>query len=314
MTFALMMLLACLIDLAIGWPDGLYRRVGHPVTWLGRAVAFMERRWNRGGRAARLGLGALTVILVVGGALLLGFAMQSLLPQGWPGVAIGAVLAWPLVALRSMQDHVRAVELPLVQGDLSTARHAVSMIVGRDVSQADDAAISRAALESLAENSADGIVAPVFWGVVAGLPGILAYKAINTLDSMIGHRNERYEAFGKVAARLDDVANLIPARLTGLFFALVGGRPLRALRIMWHDARAHRSPNAGWPEAAMAASLDVRLSGPRQYGATVTQEPWLHGDGAEAKPASLTQGLILYRRMLALMLAVLALIGGITYA
>lgn len=314
MTFALMMLLACLIDLAIGWPDGLYRRIGHPVTWLGRAVAFMERRWNRGGRAARLRLGALTVILVVGGALLLGFVIQTLLPQGWLGFAIGVVLAWPLVALRSMQDHVRAVEVPLVHGDLPAARHAVSMIVGRDVSQADEAAISRAALESLAENSADGIVAPVFWGVVAGLPGIMAYKAINTLDSMIGHRNDQYEAFGKVAARLDDVANLIPARLTGLFFVLVGARPLRALHVMRRDARAHRSPNAGWPESAMAASLDVRLSGPRQYGDTVTREPWLHADGAEAKGASLTRGLLLYRRMLGLMLLVLALIWGIRYA
>jgi len=314
MSFALMMLLACLIDLAIGWPDGLYRRVGHPVTWLGRAVVFMERRWNRGRRAARLGLGALTVALVVGGALLLGFVIQTLLPQGWLGVAIGGLLAWPMVALRSMQEHVRAVEVPLVQGHLPAARHAVSMIVGRDVSQADDSAISRAALESLAENSADGIVAPVFWGVVAGLPGIMAYKAINTLDSMIGHRNDRYEAFGKVAARLDDVANLVPARLTGLIFALVGGRPVHALRVMWRDARAHRSPNAGWPEAAMAASLGLRLSGPRQYGDTVTSEPWLNAAGADATPASLTRGLVLYRRMLGLMLAALTIIGGIAYA
>jgi len=314
MNFAMMLLLACLIDLAVGWPDGLYRRIGHPVTWLGRAIGWLEQRWNRGTPVVRLVFGALTVALLVGGVALLGAVLQALLPQGWLGLGLGAVLAWPLVALRSMQEHVRAVEVPLAGGDLPAARHAVSMIVGRDVSQADEAAISRAALESLAENSADGIVAPVFWGVVAGLPGIMAYKAINTLDSMIGHRNDRYEAFGKVAARLDDVANLVPARLTGLIFALVGGRPVQALRVMWRDARVHRSPNAGWPEAAMAASLGLRLSGPRRYGDTVTSEPWLNAAGADATPASLTRGLVLYRRMLGLMLAALVITGGIAYA
>lgn len=311
MNFALMLLLACLIDLAVGWPDWLFRRIGHPVTWLGHGIGVLERRWNHGTRAARLGFGTLAVVVLVGTVAFLGVALQTLLPQGWAGVLAGAVLAWPLVALRSMQAHVRAVDLPLARGDLPAARHAVSMIVGRDVSQADDAAISRAALESLAENSADGIVAPVFWGVVAGLPGIMAYKAINTLDSMIGHRNDRYEAFGKAAARLDDVANIVPARLTGVLFALVGGRPLHALQVMWRDARAHRSPNAGWPEAAMAASLGVRLSGPRRYGDTIAPEPWLNATGAEATPATLTHGLALYRRMLGLMMLGLAVIGGI---
>ena len=269
MEFVLILLIACGLDLVFGWPDRVYARLGHPVTWAGRLITVLEQRWNSGARQKRLGAGAVTVVLIVGGAALAGLVFQLFLPPGWPGILLGAVIAWPLVALRSMHTHVTAVETPLASGDLPAARHAVAMIVGRDVSQADDAAISRAALESLAENSADGIVAPVFWGVVAGLPGIMAYKAINTLDSMIGHRDDRYEAFGKLAARLDDVANLIPARLTGVMFALVGGRPLRAMRIMWRDARGHRSPNAGWPEAAMAASLDVRLSGPAPI--------WRHG-------------------------------------
>ncbi|NBB96755.1 MAG: cobalamin biosynthesis protein CobD [Alphaproteobacteria bacterium] len=314
MEFALVMLVACGLDLLLGWPDWLFARIGHPVTWAGRCISALERAWNAGTRQNRLVFGATTALLLVGGSLVAGVGLHILLPKGWPGVVLGGVLAWPLVALRSMHSHVQAVEVPLARGDLPAARHAVSMIVGRDVSQADDAAISRAALESLAENSADGIVAPVFWGVVAGLPGIMAYKAINTLDSMIGHRNERYEAFGKVAARLDDLANLVPARLTGVFFALVGGRPMRALRIMWRDAPAHRSPNAGWPEAAMAASLGVRLSGPRQYGDTFTPEPWLNADGAEATPASLTRGLAIYGRMLGGLLVALAAIGGLAHA
>ena len=314
MDFALMMLVACGIDLLLGWPDRIYARVGHPVTWVGRAITTLERVWNAGTRRHRLVLGAITVLLVVGGAALAGLAVQSLLPTGWLGGVIGGVLAWPLVALRSMQDHVQAVETPLARGDLPAARRSVAMIVGRDVLRADDTAISRAALESLAENSADGIVAPVFWGAVAGLPGIMAYKAINTLDSMIGHRNDRYDAFGKTAARLDDVANLIPARLTGFLFALVGGHPMRAVQTMCRDARAHRSPNAGWPEAAMAASLGVRLSGPRQYGDVVTSEPWLYAEGAEATPGHLRRGLSIYRRMLGLMLLALALLWAVLHA
>lgn len=314
MEFALMMLIACGIDLVLGWPDRLYARIGHPVTWIGRAIGALESVWNGGARRHRLVFGAVTTLLIVGAAAVVGFVLHLLLPGGWSGILLGAIIAWPFVALRSMHAHVQAVETPLLKGDLPGARHAVSMIVGRDVSQADEAAISRAALESLAENSADGIVAPVFWGVVAGLPGIMAYKAINTLDSMIGHRNDRYEAFGKFAARLDDVANLIPARLTGVLFVLVGGQPLRASRIMWRDARAHRSPNAGWPESAMAASLGVRLSGPRQYGATTAPEPWLYTEGAEATPTSLTRGLSVYRRMLGLLLFALALIWGLGHA
>lgn len=314
MSFALMMLLACLIDSVVGWPNWLFRRIGHPVTWAGSSIAALERVWNTGSRHRRLLGGAATVVIVVGCAAAAGILLHFLLPSGWPGAVVGGLLAWPLVALRGMYDHVQAVETPLAQGDLPAARHAVSMIVGRDVSRADETAISRAALESLAENTADGIVAPVFWGLVAGLPGIMAYKAINTLDSMIGHRNDRYEAFGKFAARLDDVVNLIPARATGVMFALVGGQPQRALRIMWRDAGAHRSPNAGWPESAMAASLGVRLSGPRQYGDVLSSEPWLYAEGAEASRDHLRRGLLVYRRMLAVLLLVLAFLWGVGYA
>ena len=187
------------------------------------------------------------------------------------------------------------------------------MIVGRDVTQADPAALSRASLESLAENTSDGVIAPLFWLAVAGLPGIAAYKAINTLDSMIGHRNARYEAFGKVAARLDDLANLIPARLTAILFALAAGSRARiAWHCAWRDASQHRSPNAGWPEAAMAGGLGVRLSGPRQYGDRVANEPWLNAGVPDPGPKDIQRGLAIYHRMLALaaaLLGVLALLG-----
>jgi adenosylcobinamide-phosphate synthase len=307
MSFAGMIALAALIDAGLGWPDRLYRRIGHPVTWLGRAISALEGHLNRGRRVRKIGMGGVTVVLIVALAALPAWLLQSMLPPGSAGLVIGAVLAWPLLALRSMHDHVAAVAKPLLGDDLDAARHAVSMIVGRDPAQLDAPGIARAALESLAENSSDGIVAPIFWGAVAGLPGLAAYKAINTMDSMIGHRNDRYEAFGKIAARLDDVVNWVPARLTGGLLALASGRhAARALRVMARDADAHRSPNAGWPEGAMAGALNVRLSGPRVYGTHISEEPWLNPKAPDPTPGDLARGLSLYRRAMALMVLALA--------
>ncbi len=306
MSFAAMMLVALALDLLIGWPGWLYARIGHPVTWLGALITGLERRWNHGtGRRWR---GVALVLVVVGVAAGAGLAVQMLLPEGWPGVLLGGLLAWPLVALRAMHVHVAAVATPLRSGDLHSAREAVAMIVGRDVTQLDTAGVARAGLESLAENTSDGIVAPVFWGAVLGLPGIAAYKAINTLDSMVGHRNDRFLRFGWASARLDDLVNLIPARLTGALFALAS---LRAApwRCMWRDARLHRSPNAGWPEAAMAGALDRRLSGPRRYGTEITQEPWVNGAAPDPQARDLQRGLSLYARAMALMALALALIA-----
>lgn len=306
MSFALLMLGGVALDLLLGWPARLFKAVGHPVTWMGRAISALERGLNRGGRARRLAAGALCTVVLVALAALPAWALQALLPDTVFGALLGAALAWPFIAMRSMHDHVAAVARPLAAGDLNAARGAVSMIVGRDPARLDRAGVTRAAIESLAENTSDGVVAPLFWGAMAGLPGIAAYKAINTLDSMIGHRNDRFEVFGKVAARLDDVVNLIPARLTGLLFALASGRRFAAaLAVMRRDAPRHRSPNAGWPEGAMAAALGIRLSGPRIYGMRVAEEPWLNSDAPDPQPADLLCALRVYRR--AMLLGILAL-------
>ncbi|MGK7753832.1 MULTISPECIES: adenosylcobinamide-phosphate synthase CbiB [unclassified Roseovarius] len=306
MSFALMMLGALALDLAFGWPDRLYARIGHPVTWLGLAITAAEHRLNTGARHRRLIAGGVTVLGITLLAALPALLVQTFLPDGWTGALIGAVLAWPLVAMRSMHTHVAAVARPLASGDTPAARHAVSMIVGRDPSQLDPPAIARAATESLAENTSDGIIAPVFWGLILGLPGIAAYKAINTMDSMIGHRNDRFEAFGKAAARLDDLVNWLPARLTGLLFALASGAFFHALHIMRQDAPGHRSPNAGWPEAAMAGALNVRLSGPRSYDGRSTNEPWLNAAAPDPAAEDLTRALSLYQRAMALCALALA--------
>jgi len=304
------MALAMLIDAVIGWPARLYAWIGHPVTWIGAVISGCDRRLNREGdppaRRARAGMLAALAVIVL--ASLPALVAALVLPHDLAGLIVTALLAWPLIATRSMHDHVTAVATPLSARDLDGARAAVAMIVGRDPALLDTPGVTRAAIESLAENTSDGIVAPLFWGLLLGLPGIVAYKAINTLDSMIGHRNARHTDFGRFAAKLDDAVNWPAARLTGLLFALVSKRPLRALAVMRRDARHHRSPNAGWPEAAMAGALGVRLSGPRSYGSGIRDEPWLNGAAPDPQARDLEDGLALYRRaMVALLIMLLAI-------
>lgn len=294
------LLLAMAIDLVMGDPAWLYRLVPHPVVLIGRAVDMLERRLNRQHlpRAARILLGALCTAVVVGAVVAVGAGLHALLaglPFGW---ILEGFLASTLLAFRGLYDAVRAVARGLGES-LEAGRAAVSRIVGRDPASLDAAGVARAAAESAAENFSDGFVAPLFWFLLLGLPGLLAYKAVNTLDSMIGHRNARFEAFGKVAARLDDAANFVPARLAGLLFvlaalALPGASTARAWKTMLRDARKHRSPNAGWQEAALAGALGLALAGPRQYGGQVVDDHWM-GDGRREMTADdLAQVLDLY--------------------
>ena len=307
------MVLALAIDGVMGWPGALYSRVGHPVTWLGRLIDVLDRHWNKEGDAfaVRRLKGVAAALAVTALASGLGLTVQAAIAPGWHRILLIGFLAWPFVAMRSLHAHVAAVARPLRAGDVEGARQAVSMIVGRDPTKLDDAGIARAAIESLAENTSDGVVAPIFWGALFGLPGIVGYKAINTLDSMIGHRDARHEAFGWAAARIDDVANLVPARLTGLLFALASPRARDALACMWRDGRHHRSINAGWPEAAVAGALGLRLCGPRVYHGELAKEPWLNEAARDPEGSDVGLALKLYVRamgLLAALLIVLALV------
>ena len=281
-------LTAIILDSLIGDPDWIWRRLPHPVVWFGAVISMCEKAWNRPVTQSRVSgraHGVVTIVIVIGVAFTSGYFIQHLLvPLGWIGgllvVAIGSIF----IAQRSLHDHVKRVAEPLSIGDLSAARRAVSMIVGRNPDHLDEAGVSRAAIETTAENFSDGVVAPIFWFSLLGLPGLLAYKALNTADSMIGHRNDRYEHFGWASARLDDLANWIPARLTMLLILLApvknaAGSRDKAWKIVANDATKHRSPNAGWPEAAMAGRLDVALSGPRIYEDRKTDEPFVNQDG-----------------------------------
>lgn len=305
-----MMLVALLLDALVGWPNWLYAKTGHPVTWIGSAISRLDRAWNLEGSRRRL-WGVLAAFVIICVAVSVGTLLQYLLPEGWLGVILGGVLAWPLIASRSLFDHVSAVSAPLAAGDLEEARHAVSMIVGRDTTILDEAGVARSALESLGENFSDGIVAPIFWGAVAGLPGVLGYKAINTLDSMIGYRTERHAEFGWASAKIDDVANYIPARLTALLIALTSANPIKAMVCVVKDARFHRSPNAGWPEASLAGGLGVRLSGPRTYQGQVSDEKWVNSAGQDPTSHEISRGLRLYCRATLILALLLFAVWGL---
>ncbi len=309
--------LALAIDAAVGDPPALYRRVPHPVAAMGALLGALERRWNRpeAGERRRRRLGALALAAVVGAAALGGWLVQEAAraaPWGL-GFALEALAASVLLAQNGLHRHVAAVAAAFETGGIAAARAAVAHIVGRDPESLDEAGTSRAAIESLAENFSDGVVAPAFWFLLLGLPGLAAYKAINTADSMVGHRDERHRAFGRAAARLDDAANWAPARLSALAIAaaalaLPGASAGEAWRAARRDAGRHRSPNAGWPEAAMAGALGLRLAGPRRYGGRAVADSWM-GDGrANAGPADIRRALALHiRACAALWLAVLAL-------
>ena len=310
MSAAWIMLAGLGIEALLGWPDALDRRIGHPVRWFGWLVDRAERLANREawGRAGRIAAGGFVALILIGIAGGVGEAIERLAPHGIFGFVLMTLVASSLIAARSLHDHVAIVARAYDDAGIEAARQALGRIVGRETAALDEPAMARAAIESLAENTSDGVTAPLFWGALFGLPGLFAYKAINTLDSMIGHRSERYEAFGKFAARLDDIANLIPARLTGLLFALCAGSA-RTVEIMRRDAGKHRSPNAGWPESAMAGALGIRLSGPRTYGAATSEEPWLNAEARDPGMADILRALALYRRVVLATATLLAVLG-----
>jgi adenosylcobinamide-phosphate synthase len=268
------------LDALLGDP-----RRAHPVALYGRAVSAAERRYYRDSRAAGVAFtGAAVALPVVAG---------TLLPRRPVPVAVAA---WLVLGGTSLAGEARSLQVLLAAGDLPAARERVTHLVGRDPAHLGSKEIARAGVESVAENTSDAVVAPLLWGAVAGVPGLLGYRAVNTLDAMIGHRSPRYARFGWAAARLDDVVNLVPARVTAALTALVAGRPAETWRVVRRDARRHPSPNAGWCEAAYAGALGLRLGGTNEYGGRVEVRPSL-GDGRPAEPEDLTRAAALSQRV-----------------
>jgi adenosylcobinamide-phosphate synthase len=314
---AVTVLCALLIEAGFGYPVSLLERIKHPVMWMGALIENLDSRlnhpnmieaeWRRNGWIALVLLLAATVLP----ALALQYTMLQL--PGPLALVILACLASTLLAQRDLYVHVAAVAGALDRGGLEAGREAVAKIVGRDTRALDEAGVARSAIESLAENFSDGVVAPSLWGVLLGLPGMVAYKAINTADSIIGHRTPRHESFGYASAKVDDVVNRPASRLAALWIALAAwfhddADVRRALVTVRRDARGHRSPNAGWPEAAMAGALDLKLSGPRSYHGALTEDEWIGEGKAEVTSADIRRALGLYKTACTLQIAALGVL------
>ena len=313
----LILIIAFGIEAMLAYPAAVFRAIGHPVSWIGALIAALDSALNRPDTsfAARRAAGVATVLLLLAGSLAVGALLEMVARDlAYLGFAVAILVVAMLVAVGNLDQHVRAVSAALRAEGLAAGRRSIAKIVGRDPDALDEAAVCRAAIESLAENASDGVTAPALWFLVGGLPGIIAYKAINTADSMIGHMSEHHRAFGWAAARLDDLVNLPASRLTGLLFvaaaAMVPGASApSAWRAYRRDARLHRSPNAGWPEAAMAGALGLRLAGPRVYGGVLVDDHWM-GDGrAEATAQDIDRALMIYRTAFGGALLLVAALG-----
>jgi adenosylcobinamide-phosphate synthase len=314
-------LVAMLLELCFGYPQRLFRAIGHPVSWVGSLIDALDHFVNRetaGPKARRLA-GALALLALLALVAAIAMIVQYEVLRLRFGFLLLALFAGTFIAQRSLHRHVADVANALDKGGLDSARTAVAQIVGRNPGSLDAAGVARAAIESLAENFSDGVVAPVLWLVIGGLPGIALYKAINTADSMIGHRTARHQAFGWAAARLDDLVNLPASRLSALLLIAAAAlmrnaSAAAAWRAVRRDAPRHRSPNAGYPEAAMAGALKLSLAGPRVYGATHVDDVFVGGGRTEANAADIRRALALFRRADALLIAILAVATGLLIA
>jgi adenosylcobinamide-phosphate synthase len=313
---AALTLLSLLFELMLGYPDRLLRVIGHPVTWMGALIGALDRALNEeaAAPATRRLAGSISVLILIAAVGTVAFLFERgllRLPFGWVAAAL---FASTLLAQRSLHEHVGRVAAALDAAGVAGGRAAVSHIVGRDAEALDQAGVARAAIESLAENFSDGVVAPALWMTLGGLTGAAAYKAINTADSMIGHRTPRHAAFGWAAARLDDLVNLPASRLSALLIVAAaaltrGASPGAAWRALRRDAHRHRSPNAGYPEAAMAGALGLMLAGPRVYDSILVEDAMM-GDGRRtADAADIRAALKLYRRADALLIGLIALLA-----
>lgn len=304
MDVALPLLVGVLMDCVLGDPMGL----PHPVVGYGRLISFFEHRWNHGQNRKLKGM-LMTVLLVAGvAAVVWGVLVMARTLSVWLEVVLSAVLVFYCLAGKTLIDEVQAV-FRETDISLERGRKQVARIVGRDTSELTAQEVRIAALETLAENLSDGVVAPLFWYMVAGVPGMMAYKMINTLDSMVGYKNERYRDFGCFAARLDDVANYIPARLTALLMVLVSGR-WSLLAFVKRYGRQHASPNSGYPESALAGILDCRFGGPHVYFGQVVDKPWIGENCRAVNTADMQVAVAVNRRVEAVLLLVYFLIIG----
>ena len=274
----LILLIALTLDIVIGWPEKIYAKIGHPVSWIGKVISYFERSLNRKkypGELLKL-FGTLTFFLTVVPITVVAFLIDKMLINFPYGFFIQAILIWPFLATKSLYTHVKDVADALDKKDLIASRAALSKIVGRDLANSDENTICGGAIESLSENTSDGIIAPLFWAFLFGLPGIVFYKAINTLDSMVGYKNDKFLNFGWFSANVDDVVNWVPARLSSILFCALTLKPIKTFLFSLKNAKASTSPNAGWPQATLSYILGISLLGPKRSKGVLIEQPTIN--------------------------------------
>lgn len=305
--------LAICIDSAVGWPKRFINFIGHPVIFIGKAISWFEKKFNYGSKKQKVLFGGCSTIFLIAIFYILMFFVEKYISahsDGWIRVVILAIMIWPWLAIKSMHVHISNILIPLSNRNIEQARYELSMIVGRNTANLDENEISRSAIESLAENTSDGVIAPLFWCFVLGLPGLVAYKVINTADSMIAYKTERFKDYGLIAAKIDDVVNYIPARLTAVIYSIVGLAPTK-IRGLRHEANLHRSPNAGWPEGMVARLLNVKLSGPRAYNNSLSNDAWLNESAPDATPVAIGKALSLFHRTIVALIFLFFILGTV---
>ena len=304
-------ILALFIDLLIGWPNKLFITIGHPVTWIGKAINFLEKALNKQqfSMIQKRALGILMICLLNFPILIGATFLMSFLKELPFNIIVQALLIWPLLGVRSLYSHVHAILLELEKDDLGSARITLSKIVGRDVKNLNEEQICKASIESLSESTSDGVIAPIFWALAFGFPGILFYKIVNTLDSMVGYKNERFQDFGWASARLDDFINLIPARITAIVIAILTSNPLKAFLFASKNSVASSSPNAGWPQSAMAYALKISLMGQKSFDGLIINQPSINEYAPAPKRQKLREALNFYKKIVILVIVILTAVG-----
>jgi adenosylcobinamide-phosphate synthase len=301
----LVILGAILIDVALGWPSLLFRLLGHPVTWLGKIINLLDANLNKSSYSdnTRKFNGFIILLICLILILIIFITIQKILAYIPFGIFIAMIFTWPLIAINSMHKHVKDILEDFKKNKIQYIRKSVSKVVGRNTLKMNKTNLVRASIESLGENTSDGIIAPIFLGLIFGLPGIALYKTINTLDSMIGYKNKKYKDFGWASAKIDDLVNVIPSRITGFFYAVISKKFLFTMAIMIKDAKKHVSPNAGYPEAALAGALNVSLCGPRVYNNSTRHDPWLNETGLPPSVKDLKKALKMYKNIIILIIS-----------
>ena len=307
MNIALIIFFSVCIDIFFGWPKVVINSIGHPIIWVGKLINFFDLLLNKDSFKPffRYFFGILTLLITTTFCIFLAVSIVKYTDQYRYDFVFLIILIWPFIAINSMYSHIKDIIDDLEKGHIKAARFSTSKIVSRDTKSLSEKELIRASLESLSENTSDGIIAPIFWALLFGLPGIVAYKVVNTLDSMIGYKNHKYNYFGWASAKLDDLINYFPARITSIIFLIFSKNILSNFKNLLIDAPRHKSPNAGWPEAAFAYTINVRLSGPRKYDGITYNEQWVNEYGLEPKLIHLKQSLILFKKVIILLLLLL---------